>query len=165
MKRASQKAKSGHIFGHSPRRCMRQPGPGTFPPNTVCLYAIVFAASISFLLPPFARAQNHPTTLSLDGLWVTAGYGEFIEIKGNDLRVYEITTLSASLRTRPAAKLRRAPPMKSCSPQTAIRFESFLGRRRIRFGSTWTGPSRTSSFGALAHSRSAAASLLRIRRS
>jgi hypothetical protein len=54
---------------------------------------IVFAASISFLLPPFARAQNHPDG-SLDGLWVTAGYGELVEIKGNDLRVYEITTLS-----------------------------------------------------------------------
>jgi len=73
---------------------MRQPGPDTFPPNTVWLYAIVFAASILFLLPPFAPAQNHPTMVSLDGLWVTAGYGELVEIKGNDLRVYEITTLS-----------------------------------------------------------------------
>ncbi|MDR3703137.1 MAG: S41 family peptidase [Candidatus Sulfopaludibacter sp.] len=94
MKRASKKAKAGYVFGHAPRRCKRQPGPGTFPPNTVRLCAIVFAASISFLLPPLARAQNHPTTLPLDGLWVTTGYGELVEIKGNDLRVYEITTLS-----------------------------------------------------------------------
>jgi hypothetical protein len=64
------------------------------PQHKAWLCAIIFAASASFLLPRFARAQNQPTTLSLDGLWLSDAYGELVEIKGNDLRVYEITTLS-----------------------------------------------------------------------
>jgi len=62
--------------------------------NKVRLCAIIFAASASFLLPRFACAQNYPTTLSLDGRWLTDGYGELFEFNGNDLRVYEITKLS-----------------------------------------------------------------------
>jgi Peptidase family S41 len=62
--------------------------------NKAWLCAGIFAASISFLLPRVARARNHPTTLSLDGLWLTEGYGELVEFEGNDLRVYEITKLS-----------------------------------------------------------------------
>jgi hypothetical protein len=62
--------------------------------HKVWLCAIIFASSASLLLPRFARAQNHPTPLSLDGLWLTDGYGELVEFKGNDLRVYEITKLS-----------------------------------------------------------------------
>jgi len=61
--------------------------------HKVWLCATIFAAA-SFLLPRFTRAQNHATRLSLDGLWLTDGYGELIEFKGNDLRVYEITNLS-----------------------------------------------------------------------
>jgi hypothetical protein len=64
------------------------------PQNKAGLCAIIFSASTSFLLPGFARAQNHPTALSLDGLWLSDGYGELVEFKGNDLRVYEITKLS-----------------------------------------------------------------------
>ena len=64
------------------------------PQHKARLCAIIFATSVSLLLPCFARAQKHPTTLSLDGLWLTDAYGELVEIKGNDLRVYEITTLS-----------------------------------------------------------------------
>lgn len=73
------------------------------------LCVIIFAASASFLLPRFAGAQNHRTAPSLDGLWLTDGYGELVEIKGNDLRIYEITTLScipsekASRKTEAAA--------------------------------------------------------------
>jgi len=64
------------------------------PQHKVRFCAIIFAACVSFLLPCFAHAQNHRATLSHDGLWLTDGYGELVEITGNDLRVYEITTLS-----------------------------------------------------------------------
>src|ERR1051326_7008970 len=64
------------------------------PQHKVWLCAVIFAASASSLLPRYAPAQNHPATLSLDGLWLTDGYGELVEIKGNELRVYEIATLS-----------------------------------------------------------------------
>ena len=56
--------------------------------------AIVFAASASFVLPLLVCAQIRPTTLSLDGLWLTDGYGELIDINGSALRMYEITKLS-----------------------------------------------------------------------
>jgi hypothetical protein len=62
--------------------------------NTAWLCAAIFVSSASFLQPRFARAQNYAMTLSLDGLWFTDGYGELLEFKGNDLRVYEITKLS-----------------------------------------------------------------------
>src|SRR5450432_3257483 len=60
----------------------------------VWLCATIFAAVASLLLPRFTRAQNHSTRLSLDGLWLTDAYGELIEFKGNDQRIYEITNLS-----------------------------------------------------------------------
>jgi hypothetical protein len=72
--------------------------------NKVRLCAIIFAASASFLLPRFARAQNQTTTLSLDGLWLTDGYGEFVEFKGNDLLVYEVTKLSCILSEKASRK-------------------------------------------------------------
>src|SRR5260370_23784949 len=72
--------------------------------NKVRLCAIIFAANASFLLPRFARAQNHPTTLSLDGLWLTDGYGELVEFKGNDLLVYEVTKLSCILSEKASRK-------------------------------------------------------------
>jgi hypothetical protein len=67
------------------------------------LSAIIFEASVSFLLPCFAGAQNHQATPPLDGLWLTDGYGQVVEFKGNDLRVYEITKLSCI----PSAKATR----------------------------------------------------------
>jgi hypothetical protein len=60
------------------------------PPGKSRLWAIIVAASASLLLPHSARAA----TRSLDGLWLTDGYGELVEIQGNELRVYEITSLS-----------------------------------------------------------------------
>ncbi len=73
--------------------------------NKVRLCAIIFAANASFLLlPRFVRAQNHPTTLSLDGLWLTDGYGELVEFKGNDLLVYEVTKLSCILSEKASRK-------------------------------------------------------------
>src|SRR5260370_37559897 len=73
--------------------------------NKVRLCAIIFAANASFLLlPRFVRAQNHPNTLSLDGLWLTDGYGKLVEFKGNDLLVYEVTKLSCILSEEASRK-------------------------------------------------------------
>jgi hypothetical protein len=58
------------------------------------LGAIIFAATALFRLPTSAKAQTHPATQSLDGLWLTDGYGDLVEFQGDNLRGYEITTLS-----------------------------------------------------------------------
>ncbi len=62
--------------------------------HKVWLCPVIFAATASSLLPRFARVQNQPATPSLDGLWLTDGYGELVEFKGDDLRTYELTALS-----------------------------------------------------------------------
>jgi hypothetical protein len=54
---------------------------------------IVLAGAVLLLLAP-ARAQTQLSTQPLDGLWLGDGYGELIEIQGDFLRIYEITTLS-----------------------------------------------------------------------
>jgi hypothetical protein len=72
--------------------------------NKVRLCAIIFATSASFLFPRFAPAQNHSSTLLLDGLWLTEGYGELVEFKGNDLLVYEITKLSCIFSEKASRK-------------------------------------------------------------
>jgi C-terminal processing protease CtpA/Prc len=56
--------------------------------------SIAIAASALFLLPPSAKAQTRSAAESLDGQWLTDGYGGFIELQGDTLRRYEITTLS-----------------------------------------------------------------------
>ena len=56
--------------------------------------AVTFATVASFLCPTFARGQTQPTTQSLDGLWLTDGYGELIDFQGDKLRTYQTTTLS-----------------------------------------------------------------------
>jgi hypothetical protein len=52
----------------------------------VVLVFTVFPASVS--------AQAQTSTQSLDGLWLTDGYGELIEFKGDELRSFEITKQS-----------------------------------------------------------------------
>ena len=75
------------------------------------LCAIIFAVSTSFLLPRFARVQNLLTTLLLDGLWLTDGCGELVELNGNDLQVYEITKLSCIPSEKASHKTEaHAPP-------------------------------------------------------
>lgn len=66
------------------------------------LCAINFFAAL-FILPSSASFQIHPTTESLDGLWLTDGYGDLVEFQGDSLRGYEITTLSCV----PSAKATR----------------------------------------------------------
>ena len=59
------------------------------------LFRRLGAAGAVLLLSFFsAEAQTQPTTQSLDGLWLTDGYGDLIESQGEDLRIYEITSLS-----------------------------------------------------------------------
>jgi hypothetical protein len=74
------------------------------PQHKAWLCAMIFVASASFLLPRFARAQNHPATPPPDGLWLTDGYGELVKFKGNDLLVYEITKLSCILSEKASHK-------------------------------------------------------------
>lgn len=62
--------------------------------NKTWLCTIVFAVSAPLLLATAARAQTRSATLSLDGLWLTDGFGELLEFKGSSLQVYEITKLS-----------------------------------------------------------------------
>ncbi|MBA0086757.1 MAG: hypothetical protein HRJ53_17390, partial [Acidobacteria bacterium Pan2503] len=67
------------------------------------LCAVVSASVALFLFPLSAGAQVQRATESFDGLWLTDGYGELIEVQGDNLRAYEITTLSCL----PAAKATR----------------------------------------------------------
>src|SRR5215470_5622371 len=49
---------------------------------------------VFIVLPASMRAQAQPSTQSLDGLWLTDGYGKLIEFKGDELRSFEITKQS-----------------------------------------------------------------------
>jgi hypothetical protein len=53
-----------------------------------------FRQRASFLFPSSASAEIQPATQSLDGLWLTDGYGDLFELHGDNLRGYEITGLS-----------------------------------------------------------------------
>ena len=55
---------------------------------------VVCASAALFLFPLSASAQNQRAMESLDGLWLSDGYGDLLEFQGNTLRGYEITTLS-----------------------------------------------------------------------
>ena len=72
-------------------------------PRKAELCMVVCASAASFLLPSSASARTQRATESLDGLWLTDGYGELIEVQGDSLRAYEITTLSCI----PSAKATR----------------------------------------------------------
>jgi hypothetical protein len=74
----------------------------------VLLRAVILALAASFLLPSSAYSQSQPAAQSLDGLWISDGYGDFLEIQGDSLKGYQITTLSciasgtATRKTAPA---------------------------------------------------------------
>lgn len=63
------------------------------PRCNVGLMAILFGAVALSLDWPLAGAQAQPSP-TLDGLWLSDGYGYFFEFQGESLRAYEITTLS-----------------------------------------------------------------------
>jgi len=67
------------------------------------LCIVVCVSTALFLLPISASAQIQQAAESLDGLWLTDGYGQLIEFQGDNLRAYEITTLSCI----PASKATR----------------------------------------------------------
>lgn len=58
------------------------------------LGAAIILDVILLCLSASARTQTQPASQSLDGLWLTDGYRQLIEIQEDDLRSYEITTLS-----------------------------------------------------------------------
>ena len=58
------------------------------------LAAVVFGSAALFLFPNSARAQTQPATQSLDGLWLTGGYGTLIEFESDQLQIFEVTRVS-----------------------------------------------------------------------
>lgn len=58
------------------------------------MFAFLLAGTVFAVFPAFTSAQAQPSTQSLDGLWLTDGYGKLIEFKGNELRSFEITKRS-----------------------------------------------------------------------
>lgn len=63
-------------------------------PRKARLWAIVFGAAALSFGSPGAGVQTRPFPQSLDGLWLSDGYGDFFEFQGDSLRSYEVTTLS-----------------------------------------------------------------------
>jgi len=53
-----------------------------------------FSAVLVLVAVGSASAQTRTYPRSLDGLWLTDGYREFLEFRGDDMRSYEITALS-----------------------------------------------------------------------
>ncbi len=58
------------------------------------MLAFLFVGAVFVVFPASASAQAQPHTQSLDGLWLTDGYGELIEFQGDELRWFEITQVS-----------------------------------------------------------------------
>jgi len=58
------------------------------------MFAFLLVAAVFALFPASTSAQAQPFTQSLDGLWLTDGYGKLIEFKGDELRSFEITERS-----------------------------------------------------------------------
>ena len=57
-------------------------------------FAFFLVGTVLLVFTARASAQTQPSAKSLDGLWLTDGYGDLIEFQGDDLRSFEITTLS-----------------------------------------------------------------------
>ena len=57
-------------------------------------FTFFVVGAVLLVFRAWASAQNQPLTKSLEGLWLTDGYGALIEFQGDDLRSSEITTLS-----------------------------------------------------------------------
>src|SRR5438046_8971104 len=58
------------------------------------MLAFLFVGAVFVVFPASASAQAQPHTQSLDGLWLTDGYGELIEFQGDELHWFEITQVS-----------------------------------------------------------------------
>ena len=73
------------------------------------MLAFLFVGAVFVVFPASASAQAQPHTQSLDGLWLTDGYGELIEFQGDELRWFEITQVSCV----PAGKATFGMPLGS----------------------------------------------------
>src|SRR2546425_6956199 len=58
------------------------------------MLAFLLAGAVFVVIPASSRAQAQPPAQSLDGLWLTDGYGELIEFQGDELHWFEITQVS-----------------------------------------------------------------------
>jgi hypothetical protein len=58
------------------------------------MFALLLVGVVLVDFPTSVRAQSRPSAQSLDGLWLTDGYGELVEFQGDELRRFEITKLS-----------------------------------------------------------------------
>ncbi len=58
------------------------------------MLAFLLVGAVFVVFPASASAQAQPLAQSLDGLWLTDGYGELIEFKGDELHSFEITKRS-----------------------------------------------------------------------
>src|SRR5712692_1758453 len=61
------------------------------PQRPCAMFAFLLVGTVFVVFPASAGAQAQPSTQSLDGLWLTDGYGELIEFQGEELRSFEIT--------------------------------------------------------------------------
>ncbi|HEY6971721.1 MAG TPA: S41 family peptidase [Candidatus Angelobacter sp.] len=75
------------------------------------LCAVVFAGATLFSCSNPACAQTQPSAQSLDGLWLADGYGMLIEIQGDTLSPYEITTVSC-IASAKATRTTEASPQE-----------------------------------------------------
>jgi hypothetical protein len=58
------------------------------------MFGFLLVGAVLVVFPTSASAQSQPSTQSLDGLWLTDGYGELIEFQGQELRRFEITEVN-----------------------------------------------------------------------
>jgi hypothetical protein len=58
------------------------------------MFAFLLVSTVLAVFPASTSAQAQPSTQSLDGLWLTDGYGKLIEFEGDELRSFEITKRS-----------------------------------------------------------------------
>src|SRR2546427_13277624 len=58
------------------------------------MLAFLLGGAVFVVIPASASPQAQPPAQSLDGLWLTDGYGELIEFQGDGLHWFEITQVS-----------------------------------------------------------------------
>src|SRR3989441_683227 len=75
--------------------------------------AFLLVGAVFVVIPASVSAQAQPPAQSLDGLWLTDGYGELIEFQGDELHWFEITQVSCV----PAGKMDWLAVDKKFRPQ------------------------------------------------